>query len=436
MAKKKELHPSLYTIFNPNVLIRAKKDGLSITEINVYHEILNHNHKDNPGQLIYKVPFETVLHHDLDKNLARDRRRIAENLMNRKFYLAQEFMMEFLGIKKERYLIPFPTVDFDLENKKSFEVHLNTNFKKVLTLLDTGFTKGAIEDLREFKSKASKVFYWVARQKQTFKQVWKTTFEELKEEMDMSDQYPRWGNFLSRVLDPIHSEFKGTWMEFDLKLERKRNKVKYIIFIFKHGPKDIADKPAGMVFEWEKDLLGWGVNAERVKEIRQRVKVNQQSEEYGFVWGKEYVVYSLEGARNEYNKKLQNARKQKAEKGKSTISMVKNTGGWIVNGLMTGQWFWYVREKINEQIRIKQSRLDFGDLYEQVLDGTDNGKTSYIDTEYEELPGPSIKPAMKQVTFKDNEAREFYGLSNPEIPFENFMKNLGYVQTPGGEWVK
>jgi hypothetical protein len=43
---------------------------------------------------------------------------------------------------------------------------------------------------------------------------------------------------------------------------------------------------------------------------------------------------------------------------------------------------------------------------------------------------------MKQVTFKDNEAREFYGLSNPEIPFENFMKNLGYVQTPGGEWVK
>ncbi len=388
---------------------------------------------ENPGKMSYKIPLDMVMTLDPDKkNMAKNRAKVAESLMNRKFYLPSSFMMEHLGINKDRFIVPFPTVDFDPDGGKELEIHLNPAFKKVLTLLETGFTKGAIEDLREFSSRVSKVFYWIARQKQTYKQIWEVSLEDLKKEMDMSDKYDRWMNFKRRVIDVVQEEFKGTFMDFTWSPIKKGKSIIGIKFIFKHGPKEIDDKPAGMVFEWEKELLTWNVLAEKVKEIRQRVKVEQVSEEYKFVWSPEYVRYSLQGAKIEYDTKVKNSRSQKAGKGKSTISMVRNTGGWVYHGLLTGQWLGYVREMIDRDIREKQSEINFGNISNE-LDNTLNVNSEndlVEDIEFEELP-----KKIKKAVFEDSEAREIYNTSETDKPFNKFMTEMGYKKV-GGRWEK
>ena len=62
MAKSKSVkHPDLYTIFKPNHLILARKDELNITEIRVYNEVLNNNHKKYPEICSYKIPYENII---------------------------------------------------------------------------------------------------------------------------------------------------------------------------------------------------------------------------------------------------------------------------------------------------------------------------------------------------------------------------------------
>jgi plasmid replication initiation protein len=341
-------HPKLYSIFKPNELIHAKKQNMNLMELRVYNEVLNNNHIEEPDRLVYKVPYHYVFDVRDAQNKMHNVRRISRNLQQRIFYFNKTFMMEHFGENADASMVPFPKI---LYHDDCFEVELYRDFKKILTLIkDGGFTKGDIETLRVFNHEISNSLYWLIRQRQVWQGTWEVDLEELKELLGLAGKYEVYSNFKSKVLDITHHEFKDTWVEFEYTPIRRGQgaPVKAILFKFRNGPKQEKDVPAGEDYLWEEKLLHYQVAAEKVKEIRHRVRVNQISE-IGFTWDYEYVKFSIEAMIVD----LRDIKKDTHKK------QVVNVGGWIYSGLMKGQWLEYVNKRKEKILKESQQTIDW-----------------------------------------------------------------------------
>ncbi|MBS1775009.1 MAG: replication initiation protein [Bacteroidetes bacterium] len=426
--KKVSRHPSLYTIYKPNELIKAKKLNLNFTELRVYNEILNNNHVAEPDKVIYQVPYHYAFDVADTKNRAANIRRISENLQKRVFYFNEEFMMEHFGKKVDASMNPFPEVNYYEDH---FEIHLWPRFKKILTMIELGFTKGDIETLRSFEHEVSNTLYWIIRQKQVWKSEWEVELEALKEALGLADKYPSFGNFKRRVLDVAYEELKGTYTEFTYELVKKGRggAVSAIRFRFKNGPKEELDAPAGKGFQWEEKLLTWGVLPDKVKEIRHRVRVGQENLEPVFVWDSDYVRFSIEGAQRELDEKKKDPKKSK----------VQNPGGWVYNGLIVGQWLNYVTWRKNKIVNETQKKLEFIDyapadvVATEPPQGTPVTPAELKDVFEKPLGGPVRKRVVaSEVDWKPLWEETKY---NEKMTYEEFLQLSGYQQE-GREWVR
>lgn len=342
-------HPIQYSIFKPNNLINADRSELKGIEIAVYNEILNNNHKNTPDVLVYRVPY-TLISYDPSKNGARDRKRVGQALQSRSIYLDEQFVKDYLGETSPRSIAPFPEVVY---NKDNLEIHLSPKFKRILTMLELGFTKGDIETLRRFTHDVSHKFYWVARQKQTFKQVWKISVEDFREALFITG-HADWRNFKRKVIENIQEDMRGSWVEFDIEYVKKGRggSVTDLIIKFRKGPDDEKDEPVGTSFNWEKTLLNMGVDERLIKQFRQSVRRGEQSEsENGevFTWDSMYIEFSIDAAREEFEAKRANANRRK----------VDNVPAWFVSGLIVGRWLKYVDAQRIEFMGSVQAKLDF-----------------------------------------------------------------------------
>lgn len=343
-------HPIEYTIFKPNGLIQSDRNELKGMEIRVYNEILNHNHRNTPEDLIYTIPYH-MISYDPSKNGARDRKRIGQALQKRSIYLDEDWAQKFLGEKNARSITPFPEVVYADEG---IEIHLNPKFKKVLTMLETGFTKGDIITLRGFVHDISHRFYWVARQQQTFRNVWKVSVEDFRDILKIT-AYTDWRNFKRRILDDIQKDMIGTWMEFDLELKKKGrgSAVKELIFKFKKGPSDEKDKPVGAEFPWEKSLKNVGVDDRVIKQFRSHVKTESETDLGNgtkWIWDSDYIRYSCMAAWEEKEAKENDPKRKNIQK----------FPAYLVSGLIDGRWINYVLERKQEHFNRVQ-----GDLFNE-----------------------------------------------------------------------
>lgn len=360
---KKSTHPDLYTIFKPNVLIKAKKGELNLTEIRVYNEILNHNHKKYPDQRVYEIDYENIFDPTDKSNLKRNHERVSSNLMNRKFHFDQDFMEKHFGLSVNRYLTPFPTIDFDDKNKK-FIVYLNEQFKTILTMVgkhlgeNYPFTRGDIESLRQFDHEITHTFYWVIRKKQAFHKIWEPTIEELREELDLQDKYKDWRDLKKRVIDVAYSEMQDTWTQFEyVPIKGGRGaSVKKVKFFFKNGPVNDSDKrPIGYGFPWESVLLNAGLDSDSVKRFRHLVNANsitiveKEGVQKQIIWDSIYIETSIEVAREEYAAR----NKDKSRKKIDSIS------GWLFEGLEKGWWVEEVEKRKKTMVELVQQVLHF-----------------------------------------------------------------------------
>lgn len=340
-------HPIQYSIFKPNSLIQADRSELKGIEIKVYNEILNNNHSKTPEVLVYKIPYD-LISYDPQKNGARDRKRIGQALQSRSIYLDEEFVKQHLGERSARSIVPFPEIVY---NKDHLEIHLSPKFKRILTILNLGFTKGDIETLRRFKHDISHKFYWVARQKQTFHQVWKISLEDFRTALFISG-YTDWRNFKRNIIDAIQEDMQGTWMDFTIDFVRKGRggAVKEFVFKFKKGPKDEKDEPVGLGFEWEWRLQKMGISDQVIKQFRQYVKVGSSHELPNgkvITWSSEYILFSGEVGKVQFD----------ATKNDPKKKPIENLAAWFVSGLLEGRWLDEVEEKIREKNRAMQSEL-------------------------------------------------------------------------------
>lgn len=351
MSKKPLKHPRLFTIFSPNELIKAKKFNLNFIEKKVYYEILNHNHVKTPDVLVYSIPYEKVLNPNdaITGNRKSNAKRIREGLMTRYFSFDASFMKKHFGQDSDSFMMPFPQVDCYDDH---FDIHLHGPFKRILTMVGLGFTKGDIDALRGFKYEVSDEFYWMIRQRQAWGTTWLVELADLKERLGMEDNYAVFQNFKTKVLDKAKEDHKDVWTEFEYKTIKKGKggAVHAIQFFFKNGPKEEKEAPAGEDFIWEEKLLQLGLLPDKVKEIRQKVKVTQMGED-GIVWDSEYVRFSLEAFQIELKEKKKTDKK----------TPIKNIPAYFYTGLGEGYWKEFVNAK-KERIKAESQsvlELDF-----------------------------------------------------------------------------
>jgi len=348
MSSRQSNHPIGYKIFHPNALVEADKTELRGAEMSVYNEVINHNHKKTPEQLIYNVPYDTIFSaaSKFNRNSERDQSILSKAIGSRVIYLNKKYVAEYLGERAPRSFNPIADLIYKDEH---IEVHLHKVFKRVLCNLEAGFTKGDIETLRTFNHDITHHFYWLARQKQTFKKVWRIALDDFRKALHIKG-YADFRDLKKRILDPILEDMKGTWMEFELELVKKGRggKVSELIFKFKNGPKEEADLPAGKAFNWEKQLLNLGISEHMTKQIRQLVKAAGDIEdEYGnkTTWDSHYVQFSIQAAAEQYKKQ---------EKGKTKI---RDKAAWFIDGILTGRWVQTVIEKRQELYNQSQKNL-------------------------------------------------------------------------------
>lgn len=420
MAKKTSKHPRLYTIFSPNELIKAKKFNMSFIEKRVYYEILNHNHVKTPDTIVYSIPYEKVLNPNdlITGNRRTNAKRIREGLMTRSFAFDSSFMKKHFGQDSDSYMIPFPQIDCYDDH---FDVHLHKPFKTILTMVGLGFTKGDIDALRGFKYEISDEFYWLIRQRQAWASSWEVELEELKERLGLEGSYTLYQNFRTKVLEKAKEDHKDEYTEFDYKPIKKGRggAVTAIVFYFKNGPKEEKDAPAGDDFIWEEKLLQLGVLPDKIKEIRQRVKVGQVADD-GLIWDSEYVRFSLEAFHIQLKDKKKNDKK----------TPIKNNGAYFYAGLISGFWKEYVNAR-KEKIKIEtQSSFEF----------KEPETPKQLTTQTTALLAQAAK---QRVTLTDKEILDWKALydevsASPKFngqTFEEFMA-ISHIEKEGDNWVK
>ena len=331
MAKEDKQHPIHYTVFHPNLLVRADMQ-MSLLERRVYTEILNYNHKEEPEQLTYYVAYEDITNstgRDVAKNSKREFLRIAESLQQRYIYLDQEFMRDHFGKKFPASLVPFPYIEYE---DKGFKITLQEYFKVILTRLDLGFIKGDIELLRSFKYIYSHSMYWLIRSNQWQKRN-TITFEvvKLKEALGCEGKYKSFKDFKRWVLNPVQNEFRGTWVEFDYELIKRGRggAVKGITIHFKTDREQEQALGLGKVFAFERILSSYGINQVEIKKIR--VNVSEEKELLsGYKWNEAYVHAVVELVKQTYREKNKNKKAKKIQKfGPYLLKVLKE--GWYID---------------------------------------------------------------------------------------------------------
>jgi plasmid replication initiation protein len=289
----------------------------------------------------------------------------------------------------------------------------------------SGFTKGDIETLRIFNHEISNSFYWLIRQQQTWQYTWQVELEELKEQLGLAGKYKVWSNFKARVLYVAQGEFVGTWVEFEYEpIKKGHGAVKEILFKFTNGPKQEKDSPAGNGFPWEGELLRYGVDADKVKMIRHRVRAGSHDHERNLTWDSDYIRFALEYLREDLKEKQKDSSKKK----------IQNIGGYIYHAL-TNPWeeiIEYVNERKERILKEIQQELEF--------------KTNMPEPEYETKTenlngrgGVALKQnPVVQVLGKDEleDWKELHKASPmKEQEFEAFMNHHKYFLADG-KWVR
>lgn len=347
MADVKPLHPVTYSIFKPNILVNGDESQLKGVEWRVYSEILNDNHKANPGRLVYRIPYHLVF--EGSTNISRNRKSLQKSIQSKAVFLDRHFMKKYMQRDYEQGITLFPTVRY---LKECFEVELHPDFKKILTMTDLGFTKGDIMTVRGFKHDVSHAFYYQVRNIQSFKSIWVVSIDDFKKHLFIKG-YDDVRNFKRRVIDPIYEDTVGTWVEFDKDVYvrgGRGNKIVGLEFRFVRGPKDEKDKPVGFHFDWEGPLKRLGCNDLWIKKIRSFVKsgrVSQAGDGGDIHWDSDYVVYSIEAAGIEYRQK---------NKDKHRVG-VEDKPAWFAHGLVAGQWLAYANGKKEAALKASQPGL-------------------------------------------------------------------------------
>ncbi|WP_448518483.1 RepB family plasmid replication initiator protein [Rhodoflexus sp.] len=426
--KDKKKHPIHYTVFHPNILIGVNTE-LKLAEQRLYMEVLNFNHLAEPDRLDYEIPYEFITQSTdrkvIQKKAHQEFTRIAEVLQKRVFRLDKEFMQMHFNEKYAVTFNPFPVIKY---KEKHFQVRLNEYLKAILVKLETGFTKGDIELLRTFRSEYSFLMYWLIREQQ-----WKQrgglldfSVEDLKKALGCENQYEgRFNNFKARVLDVVHEEFKGTWVEFEYEILRggKGGKaIQGIRFHFKNDSQQERILIPVSHYEWENDLRRYGVQERDVIRIRDWVNLAAPLKD-DYIWDVFYVETCITIAQEHYRGKKQQPKSRP----------IQSMANYIYAALVNGWWLPEIEFRRSESQRKSLALLVQAPIRQAAQQTSDfapkaTSLSGQVLERQAEIPFAAAKPKFT-MPYADFQAtyQAYCEATGEAVSEADFASRLGYV---------
>lgn len=321
------VHPNVYNVLQPNVLITGATAHFSLSQFKVFTEILSIDHKLEPNKHMYSFPYSKV--YSPTKNPARNVNSLKKMFLGSSVKLPSEYANKVYGKNFGTEINLFTTMIY---RSGHVDVEMHRDFKKLLVLTENHYTKGELELLKSFNSHYSHKLYWIVRMNQAFKSTMDYTLTDFRKIMGMDSNYSV-PNITARALKPAKKELMGTWAEFNYSYIKENNKAVGVRLYFKSNKKLTEYIKADIRYEWEERLDKIGVDISTIMNYRKRIVEGQliKEEVSSMKWNFFYIGITMQLV-------MLNNR-------------VKHKAAYVVDSLEGGYYLKDVEERIDEIIK-------------------------------------------------------------------------------------
>jgi len=326
----KLVHPNLYHVIHPNVLISTATSQFSLVEHKLYTEILSIDHKLEPNKFMYRLPYLSV--YERSKNPGRNVQRLSESIRGQRLKLPLEYAKKVYGDEfnlQRSEIASFITVNY---RTGYIDVELHPQLKKLLVLTKTHYTKGELELLRSFKSEYSHKIYWIIRKTQPFRNTLEIKMGDFRSLLGIEDKYKQVDNLTRRVLKPAEEDLEGTWAAFGFSYIIDAKKAVGVKLFFKSDQKLNHYLERDIRYEFEKNLSRAGVDVAQIMAFRKKIVLEEVINEKlsGMRWNSYYIGRTCQEAGS--NKK------------------VKHLAAFVIDSLNKDRYLKLVDGEVNDEI--------------------------------------------------------------------------------------
>lgn len=262
----KLVHPNLYSVLQPNILISGATSNFSLTMFKVFTEVLSIDHKLEPNKFIYSFPYLQL--YERTKNPSRNIQNLKSMFSGSTLKLPQDYADKVYDKNFGTEINVFITIIY---RNGYVDIELHRDFKKLLVLTNSHYTKGELELLKSFNSEYSHKLYWLVRKAQPFRNTIEYPMGEFRKLMGIADKYPRITDVTTRVLKVAQKDLDGTWASFNYSYIKDGKTAVGVKLYFKSDKKLIEYIKQDIRYEYEKRLSDIGVDIAQVMKYRKLI---------------------------------------------------------------------------------------------------------------------------------------------------------------------
>jgi len=294
-----------------NALVNGRFD-LTTTETRLFLAMLAQIQRDDTAFVKCELRVQELLDPASSQNYGHVR-KVLENFASRLITL------ETLGPDGQRLTtqrtysaIPLLARADYVEGEGLLVLRFNDELQDYLLQLHGHFTQAQLTELMKLKSAVSSRIYWLLREYAAFGKR-TIALAELKAILGLSQEYDRFNNFRTRVLERAKAELAHTDLPFTYSTRSKGRTVTHIDFHFKPvGPTCLPHAlPSAPAAAWEAAVRAAGVSAKSIAQIQAQLQADTYDEGY--------IGYVLDTV-----------------KAQVTAGKVKNEGGAVFKAITAG----------------------------------------------------------------------------------------------------
>ena len=261
-----------------NQLIEARYK-FDIWETRMFLSVLANINKDDEDFRPYRIWYSDVIKtfglrsnqsYDLLRNAARDLMRKVFKVSNQENGFQRE--TEYHIIRSVNYLAEGEEGKKGADSQEYIDITIDPEMRPLLLQLQKNFTAYDLRNVARLGVYHLRVYELLKQYEAIGERALR--FDEMKQMMELVDEYPYFGNFYQRIIAPAVEDINQNTDIAILEVRKIREGRKYIglHFSFRSKTREEMDTlrgilPQGSLFEGETDRLEGGVRPEKLQEV-------------------------------------------------------------------------------------------------------------------------------------------------------------------------
>lgn len=268
------VHP---LVVQHNALINARFD-LNSTESRLFLALLSRIGRDDTQFQVCQIPVRELMAHSSSNSTYDLVRKTLKHFASRTLVIEKLDTSTRRNSKPDFSILPLLAFAEYKHREGIVEARFNDLLMPYLLQLRENFTKAQLTELLKLKSSNAYRIYLLLREYAAFgKRV--MAVSELKSILGVEEEYDRFTNFKTRILDRAQSELAQTDMAFTYELEKQGRTIARICFLFKPTGSALPVQPVPGS-DLEATLLEAGIAAKSIVEIKTQLESGYYDEGY------------------------------------------------------------------------------------------------------------------------------------------------------------